>query len=656
MPEAKRSLPSLGTVEAFIGLTEALGLGLSHDALRDRLQDGASPDLMSSLLEERGLYPRWAKEELRDLRHLDLPALLMLQDGRWLLALGRKGSRLRVRGPESEELLALREIEPHFAGTVLDLLPGLPEGNLWMRILKMILLHRQALGGILFIAVLTQAMNLALPEFTRVLVDQAFPQGAISLFYVLVAGNLAVGLFQAWIGWVEQHYFLYFQARLDALLERGVLIHLLRLPFPYLQSKTVGELLQSFSGFSAAKDLITGDVMAALLGGLTSIAYAAFMARLMPVGALVVVAGSLLAAGGTLFIGRQQMRLQRAQVAVQAKQRSYLVEMMTGTPTIKAAGAEAMSMSRWTGLLRRDRYLGLYGQRVNLIAGTLLGGVGQLQTQVLLIWGAQLAINGQLQLGELLAFNMYAAAFTGAILGFANSLVKVWMAKPFLEIAEEILDQTPEPPRPSLQGEPLQGPVVVEDLWFRYGPEHPWIFQGLSLRIEPGGKHQIEGPSGFGKSTLLRILAGFYTPERGSVRIGPHSPSQAKGLSIYLPQFVRLFDGSLLENLRLLSGGASRDRILEAATLTGLDAYVDTLPMGYETVLAQSGTNLSGGQRQLVALTAVLASDKPLLLLDEAMANLDPIRKARLGQSALFRGKTVIFASHDGDLRLDALS
>lgn len=650
MPELAHQLPTYDSIEGFIALTDALELRLNHESLRERLEADGGCDQMAGILEEQGLYPRWAKEDVKDLRYLDLPSLLALNDGRWLLAIGRKGRKLRVRGPESEALITFQDLAPHYEGTALDLLPSLPEGNLWMRILKMVLLHRQALGGILIIAIITQLMGLAMPEFTRILVDQAFPQAALSLFYVIVAGNLAVGLFQAWIGWLEQHFFLYFQARLDALLERGVLIHLLRLPFPYLQGKTVGELLQSFSGFSAAKDLITGDVMAALLGGLTSIVYAAFMARLMPIGALVVVVGSFILAGGTLFIGRQQMRLQRSQVDIQAKQRSYLVEMMTGTSTIKAAGAEMMSLRRWTDLLRRDRYLGLYAQRVNLGASTILGGIGQIQTQALLIWGALLAINGQLQLGELLAFNMYASAFTAAIMGFANSLVKVWLAKPYLEIAEEILNQTPEPPRPMIAGGQLQGPILVDDLWFRYGPEHPWIFQGLNLRVEPGAKHQIEGPSGFGKSTLLRILAGFYSPERGSVRIGPHSAAQAKGHSIYLPQFVRLFDGSLLENLRLLSGGASRERILEAAELTGLDAYVDTLPMGYETFLAQSGTNLSGGQRQLVALTAVLASDKPLLLLDEAMANLDPIRKARLGQSSLFRDKTVIFASHDGDL------
>lgn len=654
MPERRRPLPALEAEDAFLALAGALGLGPSPEALRDRLQGAPEPGRMLELLEEEGLHPRWAQVEPADLRHLDLPSLLALRDGRWLLATGRDGRRLLAQDGEGSRALEPVELEEAYAGTALDLLPGLPEGGLWTRIAKLVLMHRRALGGILLIALVTQLLSLALPEFTRILVDQAFPQGARSLFLVLVAGNLAAGLFQTWIGWLEQQFFLYFQVRLDALLERGVLIHLLRLPFPFLQSKTVGELLQGFNGFSAAKDLLTGDVLASLLGGATSVVYLVFMARLMPGGTFLVLAGSLVVAGGTAFIGRQQMKLQEAQVAVQAKQRSYLVEMMTGIATVKAAGAEEQALARWTAFLRRDRYLGLHSQRISIVSTGTLGALGQLQTQVVLLWGGSLAIAGQMQLGELLAFTMYAAAFTGAITGFANSLVKVWMARPYLRIAEELLAQEPEPPRPALRGADLPGPIVVEDLWFRYGPEQPWIFQGLNLRVEPGGKHQIEGPSGYGKSTLLKILAGFYAPEQGSVRIGPHSPAQAKGLSIYLPQFVQLFDTSLLENLRLLSGGASRERLMEAAEVTGLDHFVETLPMGYETLLAQSGTNLSGGQRQLIALTAVLASDKPLLLLDEAMANLDPLRKARLGRSALFQDKTVLYASHDGDLRMEA--
>jgi ABC-type bacteriocin/lantibiotic exporter with double-glycine peptidase domain len=116
---------------------------------------------------------------------------------------------------------------------------------------------------------------------------------------------------------------------------------------------------------------------------------------------------------------------------------------------------------------------------------------------------------------------------------------------------------------------------------------------------------------------------------------------------VYLPQFVRLFNASILENLRIFSGGAPFGQLMTAAELTGLSQLVGDLPMGFDTLLAQGGENFSGGQRQLIAITAVLASAKPVLLLDEALANLDSLRQAGLVHSPLFKSKTILYTSHD---------
>jgi ABC-type bacteriocin/lantibiotic exporter with double-glycine peptidase domain len=174
--------------------------------------------------------------------------------------------------------------------------------------------------------------------------------------------------------------------------------------------------------------------------------------------------------------------------------------------------------------------------------------------------------------------------------------------------------------------------------------------KGYSLRVELGERRWIHAPSGFGKSTLLRIIAGLYPPDQGLVSVGGLAPADAKSQLVYLPQFVQLYGGSILENLRLLSGGANHDRLMAAAETTGLGQLAQTLPMGYNTVLPQGGGSLSGGQRQLVALTAVMASDRKLLLLDEAMANLDWMSRDWLHQSDWFRDRTIIYASHEARL------
>jgi ATP-binding cassette, subfamily B, bacterial len=636
--------------QALWRLLKHRGSEISLQALREACGGDFTHDGILIELEQQGILARWAEIDPKDLSHLELPTLVESGEG-WLLINKRDSKGFWIEDEKGElHCVDLQTLSSAFGSKVLDVTPALPDGSLWHRLWKMLLLHRKVLLSILISAALTQGLALLTPQFTRLLVDKAFPEGAKSLFMILVMGTLLVAAFQAWIGWLQQRFFLFLETRLEVLLERGLLSHLLRLPYAFLQSKTVGDLMQGFTGLNTAKDLITGEVLGSLMGGLTAIFYLVAMARLMPGPTLVVVAVTVVMAALTTAVGYRQAQMQRAQVENQAIQRSYLVEMFSGVPSIKAAGAESRVLDRWLGLLRKERFIGLRNQRLGILSNGGFNLVGQILNQGLMIWGGKLVLDGQLQLGELLAFTQMSSAFQSAVMGFSSAFIQLWMIKPYLEKVQDILHTEPLPIAPRSVTRPMESPLVIQDLWFRYSSDGPWVFQGLNMTVQPGEKHQIKGPSGFGKSTLLKLIAGLYQPEQGSISIGGLDTLKARAMRIYLPQFVQLFNGSILENLRLLSGGANRERITEAAQLTGLNEMVDDLPMGWETVVAAGGINFSGGQRQLIALTAVLASERSLLLLDEAMANLDHIRKARLLQSRIFEEKTILFASHDGGL------
>jgi ATP-binding cassette subfamily C protein CydD len=156
----------------------------------------------------------------------------------------------------------------------------------------------------------------------------------------------------------------------------------------------------------------------------------------------------------------------------------------------------------------------------------------------------------------------------------------------------------------------------------------------------------LSGASGQGKTTLLRLIAGLLQPERGCVRVLGRDPSRTAGLSAYLPQEPLLFSGSILANLRLLSG-ASTERILAAAQQTGLERLAAELPLGLETMLPSGGNGLSAGERQLVLLTAAVATSCPVLLLDESLAHIDRVGRAELTRRGLFTGKTIVTVVHD---------
>jgi ABC-type multidrug transport system fused ATPase/permease subunit len=200
---------------------------------------------------------------------------------------------------------------------------------------------------------------------------------------------------------------------------------------------------------------------------------------------------------------------------------------------------------------------------------------------------------------------------------------------------------TTAPSPPAELGEPAPGHAIdVRDVSFRYRDDAPWVLDTFSLTMRCGEHRVLRWPSGCGKTTLLRLIAGVYEPDRGTVLVR-RSASGARDIC-YVPQTTPLLEDTLQENLNHLSGGAPAARIAEAARRTGLDELVATWPMGWETML--SSRVLSTGQRQLVTMTAVLASEASIVLLDETTAHLDAALRARL--AGAFEGRTLLAVDH----------
>lgn len=645
LPEWPRSLNAKAALDELL----ALMVGPTADRETPRLE----PDLPWGEVHERalasaGLHPRWVRLETEDLPYLQAPTLLKNAEGGLWLVTARQREKVQIQGCESEQWISFQEMESKEGLEALELLRELPPGNLWMRIARLLWQFKSNIGVNLWITILGQGLALLAPFFMNLLMDRAFPDGSRSIFFVVVMGTILAGVFQLALDQIKARATLYLETQLGTWLDRGLLLHLLRAPFLWVQGRTIGQINQAFGGVSTARRLVADGLLGSIYGGITSLGYLFFMLALFPGGTALAMGLTLLITLWGLFMGYQLARLAKSRMKAQVAQRSALVELINGLPVLKAVAAEERLADRWSEFLTRDRYLGLQSSRLSQISETSSNLLNIAQTQAIVIWSGLMVVRGEMTLGNMMAFGMMATAFTSGISSLTSSVIQFWTAKPQLDLAQEFLAVPQEPVTSSVSMDTLPGPIELKGVSFRYGPDLPWIIKDLDMCIEPGEVHTIRGPSGYGKSTLLRLLAGLYEPEEGTITIaGQWKPSEARNLAVYLPQFVHLFQASIRENLRLFSGGASRERIDAAAEATGLEAMVNDLPMGYDTLLAQGGANISGGQRQLVALTAVLASDRPLLLLDEALANLDVIRKAELTSSDLFKGRTLVYASHD---------
>jgi ABC-type bacteriocin/lantibiotic exporter with double-glycine peptidase domain len=570
-----------------------------------------------------------------------------VKDASWVILEAWRGGRVEVEGAGGRQTLPIRALPVLATGRALDLAPSLPAGEtLWARLKGLFLQQRRALLLALAATLALQALALATPAVTAVILDRALPDGATSLLWLVAAGMLLATLHQAWIGWIRDRLVLFVATRVEAAAERGFLEHVLRCPFPFLQGRTLGDLMQAFAGFTTARNLLPMKTVGVLFDGGLAFVYLAMMSAILPVPTLLIILVTFLLALATIGVGRVEAGLEAKQVEAQAREHGLLIELIAGITTLKGAGAEGRGLARWQRSYHKVLFLELTRERIHLWAGLGTGMLGQGLSIALLIWGGHCLLAGTLSVGKLFAFLQASSGFMGAVLGMTQVVLTLMILRPQLSKAQEILAQEPEPrtPRHSPSGAPFT--VTMEKVWFRYSPSAPWVLQDYDLRVEAGGKLALEGPSGFGKTTVLRLLAGLHVPAKGIIRLNGRSPREERGNILYLPQFVQLFGGSILDNLRIFSCGASQEKLRESAERTGFGDLVAALPMGYQTLLPPGGRNLSGGQRQLLVLTGALASGRPLLLLDEALANLDA-RSAATIQGLVSEGAwTVVAVNH----------
>ena len=337
-----------------------------------------------------------------------------------------------------------------------------------------------------------------------------------------------------------------------------------------------------------------------------------------------------------------------------AENQALLVETITGIQTVKAGALEPAIARRWDEQLAayvaasfRTSTLASYGHEgVNLTA-KLVGAAT-------LWYGARLAMDGQLSIGQFVAFNMFAQRVSQPIMRMAQLWTDFQQTGISMSRLGDILNtRTEVPPSNAVQLPALKGRVQFDRVTFRYRPEAPPVLQGVELEVRPGEVIGIVGRSGSGKSTLTKLVQRLYSPEQGRVLvdgidIGLIDAAQLRRQIGVVLQENLLFNRSVRENIAIADPAAPIDQVIHVARLAGAHDFVSELPEGYDTVVGEQGTGLSGGQRQRVAIARALFTNPRILILDEATSALDYESEAILqrNMAAICQGRTVIVIAH----------
>jgi ATP-binding cassette subfamily B protein len=338
---------------------------------------------------------------------------------------------------------------------------------------------------------------------------------------------------------------------------------------------------------------------------------------------------------------------------------AYLQESLSGVRVVRSFGQEPRHLSEMAVLNEENREVNMRTVYLNAAyfpAVELLSAVG---TAAILLFGGYQVVDGNVELGVLFAFVGYLQTFFDPIQQISQLYTTYQQGMAALDKIFDLLDTEPDlvdPPNAIDPGE-IRGAIDLEGVWFGYGddPERDggWALRDIDLRILPGQTVALVGETGAGKSTLAKLVARFYDPQRGRILIDGtdvrdlDSNALRSRLGI-VPQEGFLFSGTIADNVAFGRPGASTGEIMEALRTVGGEPLVAGLPAGLDTEVGERGTSLSAGERQIVAFARALLAEPRILILDEATSNVDVRTERRIeqGLERLLVGRTAIVIAH----------
>jgi ATP-binding cassette subfamily B protein len=613
-------------------------------------RDGITARAIAQAARDLGLRVRAFSLEPPSLAQVRLPAIVHWNFDHFLVLESWSPQVVEVTDPAvGRRRLSAEEFSAGFTGVVLTLEPSAnfqrqrsQDKLSWRSYLGRLLQTpgaRGSLAQILAASALLQVLGLVFPLFTMVVVDTILPAQDFSLLTMLGIGMVILVLAQVILSYLRGAMALYLEAHLDVEVMLGFFEHVLTLPFRFFHERTSGDLLMRLGSISIIREVLTGQTVSGILDGAMVVFYLAVLLIWQPLfGLLTLVFGCVLV---LLLLGttRRLYELTERDLAAQAESQGYLVEALTGIATLKAAASEDRAMDHWSNLFFKQLNISLRRGHVSNLVETGQDAIGALAPVVLLWLGALWVLQGNMSLGTMLAVVTLAMAFLGPLASLVSTTQQVQLVGAHLERIADVVETTPEQDAQKVQSAPkLTGHIEVRDASFRYHPQAPWAIRHVSLIVEPGQKVAIVGPTGSGKSTLAMLLLGLYPLDEGEI-LYDGLPLPTLNYRTLRSQFgvvlqePSLFSGSIRRNIASNDPDLSLEQISESAQLAAIHDEIDSLPMGYNTVIAEGGVDLAGGQRQRLAIARALAHRPTLLLLDEATSHLDALTESIVDQN-----------------------
>ena len=617
---------------------------------------------LAKLAQDERLGFRAVRLQLKDLGNLSTPAILHWDLNHFVVLKSVRGNTVTVHDPDvGERRYTMQEVNEHFTGVALELWPDPGfEPRKESRPIALGQLIGQVSGfwpafaKILTLSLVLQIFVLTGPLFMQWILDHVIVSRDANLLTTLALGFLLLLFIQQGVGILRSWMLLDINTSIRVQWKANIFTHLLRLPLDYFQKRHLGDIVSRTNSIDEIQRVLTSAFVESLLDGLMMILTMVMMFIYNPTLAWIALMAVALYLALRLLWFKPLYLATEEQIVRGATLATHYLETIRGMRTIKLFARQLVRRSAWQTLLINETNATLRIQKLRILyslARSMLSGV----FNIVLLWmGATQIMAGNLSVGMLMAFLSYRGQFDSRVTGLIDQFIDLKMLRLYGErLADVVLTPGEEEVRRTLTEQlPDKAPeITVRDLRFRYAEQDPWVLEGINLTIQPGEAVAITGPSGCGKTTLANLMLGVLKAAEGQILVGG-VPLEKIGNDTWrlmvgtVMQDDTLFAGSIAENICFFDPRPDNERIEECARLAAIHKDIESMPMGYQTLVGDMGTVLSGGQKQRVTLARALYKKPQVLLLDEATSHLDVKRESQVNESIAGLNITRIVIAH----------
>lgn len=661
--------------DCLLQLSKLYTLPASRTSLRAGLplvQNRLTVELFSRAAERAGMASRLVKRPLKGMNNLQLPAVLLLEDQKAciLLDINHEKKTANLLLPESgmgEEQIPLADLEQYYYGHAIFVRPLFRKDKqiddevapkqkswFWSTFFTSWRIYRD----VLLASFLINVFGLAGPFFTLNVYDRVIPNLAFETLWVLATGIGVVYLFNLLLKALRGFFVDEAGKKANIQISSMLLQKVMGLKME-VRPKSVGAFSKNLQQFESIRDFITSFSITALIDlpfmglGLFAVWYLGGPIVYIHLGAIVLLA---------LYALAIQIPLKKAvqnSFQAAAQKNSILVEGLSGIETIKMLGAESQIQRAWEEAVG---YIAKWGARSRFLSSSVNHFADFILNMAVVgavVGGVYMIAAGELSQGGLIALVILTRQAIAPMTQVVSLTTRYHRAKTALATLNAIMQLPVERPpgKAFLHRSSCEGRVSFKNLDFSYPEQTAPALKNVSLSITHGEKVAIIGPIGSGKTTLGKLMLGLYEPQAGMVSLDDTDirqidPAELRRFIGYVPQDITLFRGTIRDNIILGSPDVADETILRAADLAGVSAFVGKHSQGFDMMIGEQGSGLSGGQRQSVAIARALLHDPPILVFDEPSSSMDNRTESRLKEKLekVVQEKTLILITHRASL------